>query len=91
MKLSVYVDRLEKMLTKHSGETCTHCPVVAYYGNYLENVTEKDCEVCIKFVGLKYSLAGCVNWKNCPCFHPNAERAVARAWKKIKEYREKTK
>jgi len=87
MNLAEYVDRLEKMLTRYADSSCGHCPAQKRY-DIMGFVKSDICKMCQDFVGLSV-----FPWPypKCPCHRPNPEEAVARAWAKIREYREKQK
>ena len=88
MDKKTYVTRLKKMLLKYPDKTCSHCPVVPYYGDLVYKSTDEKCKICQDFVKLKF-IDRDNDIRCCPCYRPNAERAVARAWKAIKKYEEK--
>ena len=87
MDKAIYVKRLKKMLIRYPDDTCNRCPINKKYGPTIKNVTDEDCRRCQGFVGLTFLSK--YNKHNCPCYRPNAERAVARAWQKIGEYEKK--
>ena len=88
MDKHTYITRLKKMLIRFPNTSCSHCPIAKNYNNEISKVSTVECKMCQSFVGLKYES----KWSggnHCPCYRPNPETAVARAWKYIRKYEEK--
>ena len=74
---AIHAERLLKILKK---DTCNKCPATKYFndGGHPGRLYKNTCEICQKFVGLKYRPESIFNI--CPCKRLGKERAIEKSW-----------